>query len=105
MLVALHAGVAAATPLKVTVLLPEVAPKFVPVIVTDVPAVPDVRFKLAIVGVGVVTVKLTALLAWVPTVTTTFPVVAPVGTAVVMLVLLQLVTTAVVPLNFTVLLP
>ena len=49
--------------------------------------------------------KLTALLAWVPTVTTTFPVVAPVGTAVVMLGLLQLVTTAVVPLNFTVLLP
>ena len=52
-----------------------------------------------------ITVKLTALLATPPTVTTTFPVVAPVGTVVVMLVALQLVTVASVPLNVTVLVP
>ena len=41
--------------------------------------------------VGVVTVKLTPLLATPPTVTSTFPVVAPVGTVTTMLVALQLV--------------
>src|SRR5271165_1238509 len=52
-----------------------------------------------------VTVKLTPLLAWPPTVTTTLPVVAPVGTGAVMLVFAQLVGVAVVPLNLTVLAP
>jgi hypothetical protein len=52
--------------------------------------------------VGVVTVKFMPLLATPPTVTTTFPVVAPVGTDVTMLVALQLVVAATVPLNFTV---
>src|SRR5262249_11536719 len=52
-----------------------------------------------------VTVKLTPLLARPPTVTTTFPVVAPAGTGTTMLVLDQLVGVAVVPLNFTVLVP
>jgi len=47
-------------------------------------------------------VKLTPLLATAPTVTTTFPVVAPVGTWVTMVVEFQLVVVAVVPLNFTV---
>jgi hypothetical protein len=47
-------------------------------------------------------VKLTPLLATPPTVTTTFPVVAPDGTDVRMLVAFQLVTVAVVPLNVTV---
>jgi len=50
-------------------------------------------------------VKLTPLLATPPTLTTTFPVVAPVGTVVAMLVVLQLVTAAAVPLNVTVLVP
>ena len=49
-----------------------------------------------------VTVKLTPLLATPPTVTTTFPVVAPDGTEVTMFVEFQLVVVAVVPLNFTV---
>ena len=51
------------------------------------------------------TVKITPLLATPPTVTTTFPVVAPEGTEVTRLVALQLVTVAVVPLNLTVLVP
>jgi hypothetical protein len=50
-------------------------------------------------------VKLTPLLATPFTVTTTFPVVAPVGTLTEMLVAAQLVTVAVMPLNFTVLVP
>ena len=51
------------------------------------------------------TVKLTPLLAWLDTVTTTLPVVAPEGTVTVILVELQLVAVALVPLNLTVLLP
>jgi hypothetical protein len=50
-------------------------------------------------------VKATPLLATPFTFTTTFPVVAPAGTDVAMLVALQLVTVAVVPLNVTVLVP
>jgi hypothetical protein len=45
------------------------------------------------------------LLATPPTVTTTFPVVAPAGTGATMLVALQLVGVVVVPLNFTLLVP
>jgi len=56
-------------------------------------------------GAGMVTVKLTPLLATPATVTTTFPVVAPTGTATVMLVPLQLVGVPAVPLNVTVLVP
>ncbi len=55
-------------------------------------------------GVGM-TVKVTPLLATPPTVTTTFPVVAPLGTGTVMLVALQLVGVPAVPLNVTVLVP
>ena len=51
------------------------------------------------------TVKVTPLLAIPFTVTTTFPVVAPEGTDVTMLVALQLVTAAGVPLKVTVLVP
>jgi hypothetical protein len=51
------------------------------------------------------TVKLDPLLFTPLANTTTFPVVAPVGTVVTRLVALQLVTVAVVPLNFTVLVP
>lgn len=56
-------------------------------------------------GVGGTTVKFTLLLAIPPALTTTFPVVAPVGTGTVMLVSLQLLGVAVVPLNVTVLAP
>jgi hypothetical protein len=51
------------------------------------------------------TVNLTLLLATPPTVTMTFPVVAPVGTGTAMLVVLQLVGVATTPLNVTVLPP
>jgi hypothetical protein len=56
-------------------------------------------------GTAAVTVKLTPLLATPPTVTTTFPVVAPLGTDTVMFVALQIVDVPAVPLNVTVLVP
>jgi hypothetical protein len=105
MLVALQLVGVAATPPNVTVLVPCVAPKFAPEIVTSVPASPLVGFKLAMLGGGGVTVKPTPLLATPPTVTTTVPVVAPVGTGTVMLVPLQLVGVAATPPNVTVLVP
>jgi hypothetical protein len=86
MLVALQAlAVPADVPLKVTVLVPWLKPKFVPVMVTEVPTGPDVGDRLVMLGAGTVTVKLTPLLACPPTVTTTLPVVAPLGTVTVML--------------------
>jgi len=88
----------AVVPLNVTV---PVEPKFVPVIVTDVPVAPEGGEILVILGVGK-TVKLTPLLALPPTVTTTFPVVAPLGTGTEMLLMVQVVGVAVVPLNVTV---
>jgi hypothetical protein len=61
--------------------------------------------KLVMLGVGS-TVKLAPFDASPLTVTTTFPVDAPLGALAAMLVALQLViVVAVVPLNFTVLLP
>jgi hypothetical protein len=51
------------------------------------------------------TAKLIPALETPETVTTTFPVVAPLGTVTAILVALQLVGVAVVPLNFTVLVP
>jgi hypothetical protein len=92
----------AVVPLKVTVLVPCVAPKFVPLIVTESPAAPDVGERLFILGA---TVKVTPLLVSPPTVTTTGPVVEPAGTGTVMLLALQLVGVAVVPLKVTVLVP
>jgi len=92
----------AVVPLNLTVLVPWVAPKFVPVIVTAVPTVPLVGDRLVILG-GTVTVKVTPLLASALTVTTTLPVVAPDGAGTTMLVLDQLVGVAVVPLNLIVL--
>lgn len=56
-------------------------------------------------GGGGSTVKLTPLLATPATVTTTLPVVAPAGTGATMLLALQLVGVAVVPLNVSLLLP
>jgi hypothetical protein len=104
-LVALQLVGAAAIPLNFTVLVPCVAPKFTPVIVAGAPTNPDVGFKLVMLGAGTVTVKPTPLLATPPTVTTTFPVVAPAGTAATILVALQLVGVASVPLNVRVLVP
>jgi hypothetical protein len=75
-----------------------------PLTVTAAPTGPDVGLRPLIAGVGI-TVKLAPLLATPLTVTTTLPVVAPPGTVTVMLVALQLVTVAGVPLNVTVLLP
>jgi hypothetical protein len=72
-----------------------------PAIVTAVPTGPEVGVKLLIAGFGR-TVKLTPLLATPPTITTTLPVVAPIGTFTVMLVALQLLAAAALaPLNIT----
>ena len=73
----------------------------VPVIVTGAPTGPDVRERLEILGAAT-TVKLLPLLATPSAFTTTFPVVAPLGTVTAMLVAFQLVTLAEVPLNVTV---
>src|SRR5256886_3154114 len=105
MLVALQLVGVAAVPLNFTVLVPCVAPKLTPVIVTDVPRTPDVGLRLVMLGGGTVTVKLTPLVATPPTVTTTFPVVAPLGTGATMLVAAQLVGVAAMPLNLIVLVP
>jgi len=104
MLVALQFVGVAAVPLNVTVLVPCVAPKFVPAIVTEVPAAPEVGLRLVMLG-GVETINAMALLVTPPTVTTTFPVVAPAGTGAIMDVLFQLVGVAAVPLNVTALVP
>jgi hypothetical protein len=72
--------------------------------VTEVPA--EAEPGLIPVMVGLVrTVNATPLLAMLFTVTTTLPVVAPLGTETVMPVSFQLVAVAVVPLNLTVLVP
>src|SRR5438309_6777831 len=91
MLVALQLVGAAAVPLNLTVLVPCVAPKFAPVIVTGIPTAPDVGFRLVRLGAVAATVKFNALLAAPPTDTTTGPVVVPPGTGTRMLVALQLV--------------
>ena len=90
--------------LNVTVLDPWLAPKFVPVIVTEVPNGPEEGLTLVMLGAWT-TVKVTPLLASPPTVTTTGPVVAPAGTGAMMLVALQFDTVAIVPLKVTVLVP
>src|SRR5262249_34131088 len=104
MLVADHVVGVATAPLKVTVLVPFVAPKPVPVIVTAVVIGPIVGERLVIVAVTAA-VTVTPLLARPPTVTTTLPVVAPAGTGTAMLVADHVVGVAVVPLNVTVLVP
>jgi hypothetical protein len=93
------------TPAKVTVLVPCVAPKFAPAIATAVPTTPEPGLRLEMFGAGLVTVKLEPLLACPPTVTTTPPVNAPVGTGATMLVPLQLFGVAFTPPKVTVLVP
>ena len=95
----------AAVPLNVTLLVPWVAPKLVPAIVTEVPATPEVGLIEVILGGGTVTVKVTPLLATPPTVTTTFPVVTVEGTGATILVALQLAGVDTTPLKVTVLVP
>jgi hypothetical protein len=53
MLVAVQPAGVAAVPLKVTVLLPCVDPKFEPVMVTAVPTGPEAGDRLAMLGGGV----------------------------------------------------
>ena len=100
--VALQRVVAARFPLKVTLLVPFVAPKWLPVIATDVPTGPEVGFKPLITGFGI-TVKATPSLCWAKTVTTTSPVAAPSGTVAVIEVALQRVVAACLPLKVTLL--
>ena len=102
MLVADQLVAAAVVPLNFTVLVPCVAPKLLPVIVTAVPAGPllgatPVREAVTVYG--------RLLLARPVTVTTTLPVVAPAGTGTAMLLADQLVGVAAVPLKATVLVP
>jgi hypothetical protein len=90
-------------PLKATARSVGLLLKLVPEIVTVVPAAPDPGLNEVSVGVGR-TVKLVALVKVTPlTVRDIVPVVAPAGTVVVMEVEVDAVTTAVVPLNETIL--
>jgi len=102
MLVELQLIGAAAVPLNVIVLAPCVAPKPVPVIVTDVPVAPDDGFRLLMIAW---TEKFTKLLRNPLTATNTFPVVASVGTGTTMVVSLQIVGVPVAPLKLTKLVP
>jgi hypothetical protein len=104
MLAALQLVGDAVVPLNVTVPLPCELPKFDPVTVIAAPTAPVVTDKLVILGAGT-TVKLTPLLATPLALTTTFPVVAPLGTVTPMLDAPHDVTLAVVPLNVTMPLP
>jgi hypothetical protein len=96
----------AVVPLNLTVLPVPPVPKFAPAIVIELPTAPCVGVRLVMLGVAS-TLKLLPLLATLETVTTTLPVVVPVGTVVTILVALQQVpqTVAVLPLNFIVLVP
>jgi hypothetical protein len=91
-----------AVPLNVTVLVPWLDPKLVPLIFTEVPMAPVVGARLVMLGA---TVKLNPLLAAPLTVTTTLPLVAPEGTVATIDVGLQPVAVAGMPLNVTVLVP
>jgi hypothetical protein len=101
-LVALQLTVDAEVPLNITLLVPWVEPKPAPETVSCVPGSPLVVERPEMLGA---TVKLTPSLDTEPTVTMTFPVPASAGTVTTMLMALQLVGVAVVPLNVTVLEP
>jgi hypothetical protein len=89
----------AAEPLKVSD--PACDPKLFPVTVTDVPTLAKSGLILVIMGAGIVNDR-PVLASPLAAVTTTIPVVAEGGTAVLMLPSLQLETVAAVPLNVTV---
>lgn len=92
----------AGRPLNVTE--PWLGPKFVPEIVTFMPVGPELGERLDITGLAT-TVNETPLLDAPPTVTTTLPLVAPLGTAATIALSLHEMALAVVPLNLTVLVP
>lgn len=99
MLVALQlVTTAGLLPLNSTVPDPWVEPKPVPLIVTEAPCAAAAGDRLVMLGVET-TVKVDPLLFTPLAITTTFPVVAPLGTVTFMVVALQLVTVAVVPLK------
>jgi len=102
MLVSLQEVAVAVVPLNFTVLVPCVAPKLVPVIVTGAVTAPEVTERLVMLGDDEpVTVNVTPLLEVPPLDTTTGPVVAPAGTAAVIAVLVQFDVLAVTPLKVT----
>ncbi|SRR5258706_4282044 len=105
MLVALQLVGVATMPLNVTLLVPWLAPKLTPVIITDAPMAPEVGLREVILGGITVTANGTPLLASPTTVTTTLPEVALAGTGTTILVALQLAGDAAIPLNVTVLVP
>lgn len=84
--------------------MPTVGPKFVPVMTTLVPIGPEAGVTLIIAGGGV-TVKETGLLCTPPTVTTTFPLVAPAGTVTSKLFGVQFAADIAAPFRVTVLAP
>jgi hypothetical protein len=102
--VALQVIADATAPPKVTVLLPGVDPKLLPLIVTDVPIGPEAGERVVIWGF---TVKETELLAAPLTVITTLaaPGKRPLGTLATILATPQLVTVAVAPPKVSVLVP
>ena len=102
--VALQPVTLAGNPLKRTTLVPWLAPKFWPEIVTAVPAAPVEGEMPVMLGPGD-TVKAKLLLLIPPAVTTRGPVVAPEGTGTTMLPSLQLKGVATVPLKVTLPLP
>jgi len=92
----------ATVPLKVTTLDPCVDPNPVPETVTEVPTFPEFGLRLVILG-NVPTMKNAPLLDRPPAVvTTTFPVVAPVGTGATIAIEFQLAAGATIPLKVTV---
>src|SRR5260221_8493292 len=98
MLPAAQVLMAADCPPKATV--PALPPRFVPLIMTTVPAAPLFGARLLIAGVS--TVNATPLLCNPPIASTTFPLVAPLGTTAVTLVLVQFDVEADRPLKVTV---
>ena len=94
--------VAAATPLKVT----EVAPvRFVPVMTTLVPTIPEAGVKLVIVGAGITVKEAAPAVVPSPLVTLIFPLVAPAGTVALSCVSETMVNAAATPLNVTAVVP
>ena len=75
--------------------------KLVPAITTEEPTAPLLGVRLLMLGAGVTVNETPALETPPAAVTTTLPVVAPVGAVAVMLVIVQLVMVAAVPLNVT----
>jgi hypothetical protein len=100
-LVEVEAVTTAATPLNSTTLLDDVVLKLFPEMITVAPTAPLVGLNPVIDGVGNTVKSLTLVTVTPLTVTEIFPEVAPAGTVVVMLLVVEAVMTAVVLLNFT----